>query len=562
MIPREPPPPGPGAKAERLLFEALDRALSEEFFVYCRLPYICVEGAREGEADFVVLHRQLGLVVIECKGSGVRRTGTGQWVRLGAGGGETPLGESPFLQAQRHAKELRRELERRMAHALPGVGELPFVTGHAVAFPMALLDRCAGELPLEAPREILLDAADLDAAGERVQGIFDFWRQARRRRVTPLRKPDFKGFRKRVLHPALSVVECLGAGLRADGRSLLQLSEEQVRAVEGWLDNPRLRILGGAGTGKTVIALEAARRLADEGRSVLLVCFNRHLGEHLAATVGSWQLDGGKVHATTFHRLCARASWQQLDEGLRVPQDKEAAVAYWRDDAPLVLVEALEAGSLDRYDAVVVDEGQDFAPAWWDVLEMLVADGAEGRLAAFYDPSQEVFGRGCSVPESWPVIRLHRNFRNTRAIGEVVARLGGVEMRSHSRCPEGVLPETRPLESPSKMRRRLDELVRRLVTKERLLPDQIAVLTPHTKKSSSLAEVGELGGFPLSENPGDRAGAVLHTTITAFKGLESDVVILSDVDTRDPRADRNARYVAASRARHLLYVFSRGDWMG
>jgi DNA helicase IV len=58
----------------------------------------------------------------------------------------------------------------------------------------------------------------------------------------------------------------------------------------------------------------------------------------------------------------------------------------------------------------------------------------------------------------------------------------------------------------------------------------------------------------------DRQGRVLHTTIGRFKGLESDVVIMLDVDPDDPRCGRHERYVAASRAKHRLYVFTRGDW--
>lgn len=70
-----------------------------------------------------------------------------------------------------------------------------------------------------------------------------------------------------------------------------------------------------------------------------------------------------------------------------------------------------------------------------------------------------------------------------------------------------------------------------------------------------------LGGVPLADSADARAGKVLHATVGAFKGLESDVVIFLDVDPSDERCDRRARYVAASRAKHALHVVAKGDWL-
>ena len=108
----------------------------------------------------------------------------------------------------------------------------------------------------------------------------------------------------------------------------------------------------------------------------------------------------------------------------------------------------------------------------------------------------------------------------------------------------------------------LGNLVKKLLEKERLRPEQITVLSPHKRENSCLAGLSEVAGVPLADLPSEREGAVLHTTIGAFKGLESDVVIMVDVDPEDARCNLNARYVAASRARHLLYVYAKGDWMG
>jgi DNA helicase IV len=73
--------------------------------------------------------------------------------------------------------------------------------------------------------------------------------------------------------------------------------------------------------------------------------------------------------------------------------------------------------------------------------------------------------------------------------------------------------------------------------------------------------VDALAGIPLADRPADQEGKLLHTTIGKFKGLESDIVVMADVDPSDPRCSTRARYVAASRARHMLHVFAKGDWL-
>jgi superfamily I DNA and RNA helicase len=320
-------------------------------------------------------------------------------------------------------------------------------------------------------------------------------------------------------------------------------------------------VRGGAGTGKTVLALEAARRFAEDGKDVLLVCFNKPLGEYLRASVDSWERQEGfgRVRSTSFHRLCSQAHRELHGTGLNVPEDKNAEIRFWAEEAPYVLLDGLASGAIPKFDAVVIDEGQDFAASWWTVLEEALRDKAGGRMLTFFDPAQEIFSRGCHVPE-WPEYALTYNFRNTRRIAEVVCELGRVEMLSFESCPVGEAPEEHEQKSPALGCSGIERLVRDLVEKEKVPIERIAVLTPHKREHSCLAGVSSLAGFEIADKPFDRAGKLLHATIGSFKGLESDVVIFADVDPKDPRCERNARYVAASRARHRLYVFAKGNW--
>lgn len=109
---------------------------------------------------------------------------------------------------------------------------------------------------------------------------------------------------------------------------------------------------------------------------------------------------------------------------------------------------------------------------------------------------------------------------------------------------------------------RLDELVRKLVEHEGIDPFDIVLLTPHRRESSMLAGVESVGGVPLTADLFERGAKLLHATIGRFKGLEAQIVVLLDVDPRDPRCGPRERYVGASRARHALYVFEKhAGWL-
>ncbi len=532
------------------MFDALAAELPDDWFVYANLQFLERDEAAEGEADFLCVHRTHGMLLIECKGAGVSRDFDGVWRRQ-RGKDREPMRHGPMRQAQTGIKNLSAELGRRWARE-SGAARLPVITGHAVAFPLAR----AGDLnlPLNWQPELLFDCEALADIGARVAAALAFWRRAAPAFAAPPLS-EFQRFRRRVLHPTLALVPSLGASLELDRQQMVRLSDEQRSMVEAFVDNPRVNVLGGAGTGKTVLAVEAACHLAEQGAHTLLLCFNRGLADHLHQVVRARSEPGASPWVTSFHALCFSAAGR-LGRNLAVPPDRDAQREFWRVDAPLTLLEALEAGTLRRYDAVVVDEGQDFTADWWQVVDALLADPERGRRMVFYDPEQSIFGRKCSVPDA-PTFKLTRNFRNTRAVADLLLRLSDAAHASHARAPEGEPPQLLEQPGPRDLRRMLDQRVTRLLNAG-VRADDIVLLTPHSRRNSSLRDVSHIADVPLLDLNDRTAGALTHATITGFKGLEAEVVFLLDIQPDDPRCDRAARYVGASRARSLLYVFSKG----
>jgi hypothetical protein len=556
MTPPAPPLWRPGWFAEKSLFEALQSGLGEGWHVFHDYAYLGGERPAEGAIDFLVVHREHGLLALECKGEGVHLRGDGTWTRILSGAREEPLGESPFRQAQRHIKELVAELRPKLARLFPDLGgAFPFVHGHAVAFPAATADE-VGELPAEVSPMILLDGADLRRLDRRVPEILAWW-GAGRTPPRPLDEWQFRQFRKHLLLPRWKLAPSFGARLDLESQALVRLSAEQAEVLRSLVSGPRLCVRGGAGTGKTLLALEVARAAALEGRRVLLTCFNIALARWLAETVVSWGPLAERVRAATFHDLCAEAA-EAVGDHPPSPQpgDRAAADEYWDVQMPGRLLAALVAGKLPRYDAVVVDEGQDFRRDWFDLLEGCLRDPRAGTLVVFLDPAQDIFGTGCRMPP-YPAAALGVNFRNTRAIAAYLGSHAAQAAPAFSRSPEGEPPTVhRQPRSRAAAAEAVGRLVAELVDEKRIAPGRITIIAPHTKENSCLRSLDRIAGQRLSTDPLDREGAVLCTTIRKFKGLESDVVIVVDARADDLFAGRAFLYTAASRARVLLHVFA------
>ncbi len=566
MIPAVPMPPA-GATGEAKVYAALAE-LPDGYRVYHSLPYYLLpsgrEPLREGEIDFLILHPERGLLVLEVKGGRIGYEGRERrWTSTAHDGAVHEI-RDPFRQAQQNVKNLVREIE---ALGVDGEAPLAFVHGHAVAFPDC--DWRVEADPVGAPRELVADAGDLARGVERrVEELFALWARGRSGSGAGagLTKRWVKKLGQQLLAPRFSLGLTLGTELAWEERALARLHEEQELALEFLELNGRAVVIGGAGTGKSVVACERARRLAQAGKRVLLLCFNLPLAHHLRELAGSWEGLEGRVTARAYHELgrdlCREAglAWEEPD-----PDDREASELFWNETSGYLLLEA--AGKLGTtFDALVVDEAQDFRTEWWGVLRELLPGRDAAPVALFADREQDLWSRGSVFPEGLPIFPLRTNSRNTAAIARFLA---GIAAAGPPPGPTRLAPGAVPGEEPRVIRWRngaderekAAEVAKRLLVDEGLSLSRVAVVGMRRLENSSLAEKPELAGFPVEAIGDDGrargAGALRYATPHRFKGLEADVVLLLGVDgSRWSVAPRNL-YVAASRARHRLFLFAK-----
>ncbi len=487
----------------------------------------------DGEVDFVLISPNHGVIVMEVKGGEIQVT-SDAWYSVD-GSRERHKIKNPFSQVQSSKRALIGHIKRSLVRS----PRIPF--GHVVAFPGV---RRLPKLGPEAPDEIAWRAQEINDAEAAIEVLCEHWR------MSPPIGDELAGAISETLAPEGEIRATLSDDVARVNAQIETWTRDQAEVLESSLENNRILVYGGAGTGKTVLATEEAARLAREGAEVLLTCYNRPLGDHLASLLKG--LDN--VEAVNFHRLCtdtaSRAKSETGDSGFDMP-DKPSR-KFWSDDAPTLLVEAAERLALS-FDAVIVDEGQDFSPAWFEALEMLLTDPENGRFVVFADSHQNIYQPGWEPPFEGHVSRLRRNCRNTRQIAQ---RVSAVWRESgESRGAYGRTPEFLEVVNPEGAHKVLRQVIHRLVNEGNLAPSQVTVLCQRKRDVQSLRGAS-VAGLKLDRSRGENT--ILVETIHRFKGLESDViiVILDSVDDGDQQA---LSYIGMSRAcAELIVIGSPG----
>ena len=304
-----------------------------------------------------------------------------------------------------------------------------------------------------------------------------------------------------------------------------------------------MRVTGCAGSGKTMLALEQARRWRSrEDRRVLFVCFNRRLQQYLREL----EKDSG-IAFWTFHSLCVH-----LARKARVPLTDypagEAPQSYFDDELPTALIDAAaELGP--QFDALVVDEAQDLETHWLTALMGTLADEEGDPVWLFLDDNQNIYSQDLELPGGFAEFELTWNCRNTQAIHREVAKLYRGEIEPEAIGPEGRTPE---LHLVSDQVGCVADVLERLVAEEGVLQKDIVILSSHALARSAFA-AAHLGPYRLTEDPAKATG-IRFSSIRAFKGLESPVVILAELDDLDDATREQQLYVGLSRARNHCVI--------
>jgi hypothetical protein len=557
-----PPQPAENATSSEIdVFKLIRDASSSENWVCLHSLGIARHARKEyAESDFVLIGPE-GVFCLEVKGGHVVRT-DGVWT-IGWPDKSYESREGPFKQCQGARWALVNCLRPVLG------GDTDSCIGWGVVFPDIIFEERDPEWDLE----VVYDQRD------KTRSFVDYLRRlsayfTRRRRetgrppVAPL-GPAPRNAIVEALRGDFNVVPSLRGMLSESARELVALSSEQFRVLDYALhdNNPRLLCDGAAGSGKTLVAAEAARRVADAGRSVLLLCFNDALGRFLQIDLG----DRPHIHVRTVHglmlRLIGEAGMSDEAASLRA-SGADRYFAALPDVFERACEGLLEAGSLPQYDFVVVDEAQDVmsAPLMSSVDLVLNGGFARGRWAIFMDSGLQsgIYGRvDPSVVThlnslSPATFVLNENFRNPKHVVAETCALTGARTPTCRRAFNSKV-DYRLIRDRDDGVRKLRALLVEL-TREGVAAHDITLLSscaPEKSLAAALARERSLRIDLRATLDSTASDSVTATSISAFKGLENEVVVLTDLPLPDTRAGwrQAALYVGMTRARTKLYAF-------
>ena len=544
---------------ERQIFEALRTdAGAADWVVLHSLDVARHRNQVSGEIDFVVIVPRLGVVCLEVKASRNLEVRDGRW-RYGQRSAWDERG--PFKQVAGAMHSLRHQIAR----ADPRLGGVVFCS--AVAFTHTSF----GVTSPEWHRWQALDRDYLGSCGV-AAAITSVLCNMRRRLA---KTPTASWFRPRDNRPHRGDINRLITILRPNFESYespltriervraeaKKYTEEQFRALDFAEGNDRVVFEGPAGTGKTLLAIEAARRAERIGRRTLLVCYNELLGVWLKEQVSP--LAPGVD--------CDRVARRMLKvSGLDARQDQE----FWSTTLPLAAVAALEEnphGDLQQYQQLIVDEAQDFLRSGYiDFLDRSVVGGLQGgRVMLFGDFERQAVYRAADLTlaelkEGWMPdlanFRLRNNCRNTPRIAALASILGGLDpdYRSVMREDDQADPTVVEYIDDAEQRGKLIQALLDLVEEGFGLSD-IAVLSmrPLDMCMDRISATSKGPRFSGGERPGN--GGVFSTSIRRFKGLEGPVIVVTDIDEIVSEEAQKMLYVAVTRALDKLVLLVRSE---
>lgn len=513
MIPSE--PLHSDSRAEKRVFDQLRAAFSKPdqngWFALHSLNLPRHEYKRFGEIDFVLCGPD-GLFVLEIKGGRVS-CHDGIWETTNRYGETERLRESPFKQAEGALHGLRGKLPASLSNVL--------VVGYGVVMPDV------DGLPdsAEWDRAVLADGRDFRQFGKWLERFIKHWRakDSRKSAATPSQlkvlqqhlRPDFEAVVP--LHVSAHEVE-----LR-----IARLTEDQLRLIDVVEANPRVICSGGAGTGKTMLALELAKRWGASGMKTALACHSPWLKRFL-------------------ERNAVPGLIVSLAESLHV---------------------AAKRAGIERFDALIVDEGQDILnmDALAHLDSCLHGGISEGRWCFFHDANNQSGLCGSYVPDAYeylesicPVrIPLKTNCRNSLSIlqriqGDLDADVG------NSGVGDGPAVREVCVADADSAIQALEKELHDLMDAEGFNPGDIIVLSPLPFVQSWTSSLpGNLqGSISVLDDASPRninRHSIGFAQIGDFKGLESEVIVLVDMPRPGLRENlRSYHYVGMSRARALL----------
>ncbi|MEG4198683.1 nuclease-related domain-containing protein [Microcoleus sp. Pol12A5] len=501
------------SKAEKTLFQIFEKDLSDDYIVFHGtwwqdIKYI----PQDREADFIIIHPEQGILILEAKGGEIRYDPVNMdWYQY-----ENKMKISPFKQA--------RDIKYKFLDFLSKHNEFKnkdFCRGHCVAFPD--IDEVVNNLPSEAPQEILLLRPQLGNISGWISSVFDRYKGKGHFTKLGDQRTDLI---INLISPSTVFKKYIVNDIGENNQEILQLTQQQYDILNNLSQHPECIVLGCAGSGKTQLAIEKARRLCQHLVKTLVVCKSNNLALYLAASLQD-EIKRGYCVVSSFKEIYPIKSQLTFD-----------------------------------FTAIILDEGQDFEFKETNYLKQLIPDN--GIFYIFQDSNQKISKKENKLALQVHPTVLEKNCRNTHKIFKYAEPFVSCYHAIKSSLMEGRDVVSQIYEDTDDIFILLENDITDIVDNHNVLPNQIVILTDMYPSSNSiLSQYSHIDRFdlkPYSFNKDENT--IQWSNIGMYKGLESDVIMLffeKEKKLIPSNWDIADRYVGATRAKSFLVVYEPPD---
>ncbi|WP_210501561.1 nuclease-related domain-containing DEAD/DEAH box helicase [Pantoea ananatis] len=515
---------------EKTIYALLKDELPDDFTVIHSLPWLSMAAQQigirlppSGEIDFLVLHQSYGVLAFEVK-SGIYRVDGPLFIHI-----KTNTNVDVVKQTRNNAHGL--------ARWLGGATTLKLRIGYGFIFPDSIFDNkilspAMVDASVNPHKEIFIDKAQIPSIAKRTIDIMQYWKQALNN--NNLGSDRIKLIIK-TLCPEFDGTPSWGARIIYDNQLWLRLTNEQIKAIELLGEYQRFVVTGWPGTGKTLIGIEFARRLASEGKKVLFITFNNRLSEH--------------INQQTKNRFCDVLTWHKLCHSARQKLDikKDVPAGWFISGCCEDLLSALDKEKMGNYDALIVDEAQALQYQW---LRTLSSWFENKRIIVFCDESQTFsFEKGTNHNDLQEIIKSQFTYNLTivsrcpKAITDYLTAIKPASYQITSpRCNEPDTLKEYVVNDP--IEKLIEEIVE--LKENSVSGDEITVLVTNDQEKKLLQD--GLNTFQINVE-----------TVSRFRGMESPVVIAFNASNMED-AQLFCAYSRATTAFTAIYEAERLAW--
>jgi len=343
-------------------------------------------------------------------------------------------------------------------------------------------------------------------------------------------------------------------------KEVKKYTEEQYRILDSIQSNERSVTQGSAGTGKTMIAIESAVRAAAEGKTVFLTCYNSLIGEWMQNQVEEWK---DKITVSSLHSFLFEQS-----KGFNYDKTQSENQDFFSKYLPLLLRDIYQKGISKKFDKLIVDEGQDLIrEEYLSLFDSIVTGGLQnGNWEIYGDFERQAIYAQLTRDEMLDLLNgsgqpskfvLTINCRNTKQVGEEISLISGFEKPPFLLDYLEGIPVEYIFYNDEANQKTLLALQLQKLFSSKLPLNELVIISPRKFENSSSNSVQ---GFLIREikNNSEISPAqnfIGFATVQSYKGMESNFILITDIEDLSSQKAKSLLYVGMSRARYGLILF-------